>query len=189
MMNAQPLRVVDESIIDQMYLSDVNDTTLNNLADYYLNNSTGTLDLTATYDPASKYFGSKSAQHELGHIVEDLNKKGVTNIASSVMAVPGNKPMLIITYESAVVLPPSDCGETPGLKDYQTGRFIGDYKFGCGVETMFAKQISDPNDLYGTDGLGGQSSARRAAIVVEGHASATPNQPLEGVETNERLGQ
>ncbi|MEM7618217.1 MAG: CpaD family pilus assembly lipoprotein, partial [Pseudomonadota bacterium] len=134
-----------------------------------------------------KYFGPKSAQRELNMIVSSLRKKGVDNVATSVMPVSGNKPMLIVTYESAVVLPPSDCDETPGLNDYQTGRFIGDYKFGCGVETMFAKQISDPNDLYGTEGLG-KRDARREAIVVEGPASGTPNQPLEGVETNERLG-
>jgi len=187
MMNSQPMTVSEEALIDQIPLRNINESSLNAMADYYLKNSSGPLDLTLTYDPNSKSFGPNSARHELGHIVSKLKSKGVRNISSTVMAAPNMDPFLIVTYSSAVANAPSDCGETPGLNDYQTGRFLGEYKFGCGVESMFAKQISDPNDLYGRSGLGPRD-ARRDANVIEGYSSGAEAPPLQGIETNERLG-
>ncbi len=187
MMNSAPMTVSEETIIDQIPYADVNSATISRMADYYLNNSTGPLGLTLTYDPNSTKFTKSKASHEMSHLTQALRKKGVDSTTTNIMPMPNSVAMLIINYDMAVANAPADCGDTPGLYDNQTGRFIGEYKFGCGVETMFAKQISNPTDLYGNSEMG-VAGARRAAIVVEGHAAGVRNEPLAGVETNERLG-
>lgn len=187
MMNESRIQVVEESIIDQIEYDQVDQAVITRMAQYYLKNATGPLDLTLTYNPKSKYFGRSKANNELSKLVSALRKKGVNSITTDVMPVPNASPLLIINYESATALAPADCGRTPGLNDYQTGRFIGDYKFGCGVETMFAKQIADPTDLYGNSQLGTRD-ARREANVVETYRTGQPSAPIEGVETNERIG-
>jgi len=188
MMNSAPLTVSEETIIDQISFDAVTSATIAHMANYYLDNATGALGLALTYDPRSKSFGRSRATKEVAKLADILRHEGVETINTRVMPVANSEPVLVINYDSAVVNGPAGCGETPGLKDYQTGRFIGDYKFGCGVENMFAKQVSDPTDLYGNSGLGPRQ-ARRAAIVVENDAAGVRNTSMQGVETNERLGQ
>ncbi len=187
MMNSNKLIVAQETVIDQIALEDMNNGIISRIADYYNKNATGALGVTVTYNPNAKGFGRTQANQEAKNIAASLKKYNVKSVMTETVAVPNSAPFVIINYDTTVALAPANCGETPGLEDYQTGRFIGDYKFGCGVETMFAKQIANPNDLYGNSGLGTRY-ARREANVIEGYAAGVERPTLSGVETNERIG-
>jgi type IV pilus biogenesis protein CpaD/CtpE len=188
MVNSRPLVVTDETVIDQIPLNAINDATLSALAGQYTKSSSGEpLDLTMTFNPSSRTYTQNSATNTLAQVETVLRRKGVGNLRSQTMAVPNGDPVLIITYDALSALPPPGCPDTPGLYDYQTSRFIGDYPFGCGVETMFAKQITDPSDLLGVEGLS-QREGRRAFNVVDPYAAGIPREPLTGVETNELVG-
>ena len=54
----------------------------------------------------------------------------------------------------------------PGLEDGLTTEKIGDYRFGCSVDTMLAKQIYRPADLQGSAGAD-DGDGRRASNSVE----------------------
>jgi type IV pilus biogenesis protein CpaD/CtpE len=72
----------------------------------------------------------------------------------------------------------------PGLYSNETGRFIGDYKFGCGVETVFAKQIARPSDLEGRSEMG-MRDARRDSVILENYSSGAVQQPLDGIDRSD----
>lgn len=61
---------------------------------------------------------------------------------------------------------PAGCRNMPGFDDGLTSEKIGDYRFGCSVDAMVAKQIYRPADLQGNAGhdLG---DGRRATSGVE----------------------
>ena len=187
MMNSNKLIVAQETIIDQIALTDMNKAIVSRIADYYNKNATGALGVTVTYDPNSNSFGRTQANREARDIAAALKQHNIKSVMTETVAIPNSEPFVIINYDTTVALAPANCGETPGLEDYQTGRFIGDYKFGCGVESMFAKQIAHPNDLYGNSRLGTRY-ARRDTNVVENYSAGVQLAPLNGVETNERIG-
>lgn len=181
MMNTSKIELSRETMLDQIQLKDLNEATLTALASHYDQNGNGPLDLTMTYDPKAKDFTAMKALHELKHVRAALNKKGVIDITTQTMAVPRGMPSLMVSYDVVKAQAPSDCTPMPGLDNNETGRFIGDYKFGCGVESLLAKQIARPTDLEGQDGLG-KRDARRDSVMIEGYSAGVPNSRLEGVE-------
>lgn len=122
-----------------------------------------------TYDPKSKDFTAMKALHTLKGVEEKLAKKGLGNLKLDTLAVEGQQPSLMVMYPSTHAQAPSDCGAMPGLNDNITGReLLEPYKFGCGVETMLARQIYRPADLKGRGGeVMGPSSSRRISSVME----------------------
>jgi type IV pilus biogenesis protein CpaD/CtpE len=181
MMNTSRVELSHETMVEQIPMAKISDTDLLVIAEQYRKNGNGPLDLTITYDPKSKDFTAMSALHDLKHIREVLKTKNITNISTQTLAAPEGKPSLIVSYELVRAQAPSDCTPMPGLDNNETGRFIGDYKFGCATESLIAKQIARPSDLEGNATLGARS-ARRDAIVIEGYSAGVPREPLEGLE-------
>ena len=181
MMNTSPIEMARETVVEQIPVSQINKGVIENLAKHYAENANGPLDLTMTYEPKSRSYTAMKALHQLGHIKKDFKAMGVTNVTTQTLAVPQGKASLMVSYDIVTARGPSDCDVMPGLEHNETGRFIGDYKFGCSVETATARQIADPADLEGNAGLAVRD-ARRESIVVEGYSSAEPRPPLEGVE-------
>lgn len=181
MMNTNKIELAQETIVEQIPLADVNANLLAHLANQYRKHGNSAMDLVITYDPAAKDFTAMNAVHELGHIKQGLAANGVKNITAQTLAVLQGTPSLMVTFDSVRAQAPSNCAPMPGLESNETGRFIGDYKFGCGVESMMAKQIARPRDLMGNDNMD-RRDARREASVLEGYASGQPRTPLEGIE-------
>jgi type IV pilus biogenesis protein CpaD/CtpE len=181
MLNTSKVELTQETVVEQIPLNEITDSRLAVLADYHRQFGTGPLDIAMTYDPKSKEFTAMNASHRLKHVKTVLGYKGVKNIQAQTVAVTDGSPSLIVSYDMSRAQAPSDCAPMPGLENNETGRFIGDYKFGCGVETMFAQQIARPADLKG-NAVMDQRDARREAIVVDGYSAAVPREPLVGVE-------
>ena len=181
MMNTSPVELARETIVEQISAKNINDADLAVLAEQYRRDSVGTLDLTMTYDPKSTEFTAMNALHGLKSAKMALQQKGIQNISTQTLAVPDGKASLMVSYDRVRAQAPSDCTPMPGLDTNETDRFIGDYRFGCGVETLLAKQIARPSDLEGNAGLGSRD-ARRDSIVIEDYAAGVPRTELDGLE-------
>lgn len=133
------------------------------------------------FDPKSKTFTAMSALNKLKEVKMKLSRKGVKNIVTETLAVDGAKPALMISFDSVHAQAPSDCEVMPGVTRNKTTRFLGEYKFGCSVETMLAKQITRPADLEGVGGLDDTGSGRRDSNVIESYAAGVPREPLDTI--------
>lgn len=184
MMNVSPVELVYETTMEQVPLNEMNDVTYAMVASQYSQKGNGSLDLTMTYDPKSKNFTAMKAVHALKSAEKSLQLKGVHNITKQTLPVPDGKPSLMVSYDTVRAQAPSDCGNMPGLNTNETSRFIGDYKFGCGIETLLAKQIARPSDLAGNDQMDVRS-ARRDSVIINDYSKGVPNQRLEGIERDD----
>jgi len=59
-----------------------------------------------------------------------------------------------------------------------------DYKIGCTVNTMIAKQVSRPGDLMGTVNSDLSTDGREAANIVAVKRTGAQNEPLQGEQAS-----
>lgn len=178
MVNDKPLRLSEETSLRQMPVSHINDNSLYVLSKDYERFGEGAMNLTLLYDPASKTFGKGEAFKEMAAIKEKLSSLGVRGIKADVVETSGMEPTLMIHYDSVQAMAPEGCRPMPGLEDGLTTREIGDYRFGCSVDTMLAKQIYRPSDLRG-EGATDPVDGRRATNNSEYYRQVT-QQEAEG---------
>ncbi len=182
MMNDSPIQVSHETTIQQIPVEEITQPILVSVADHYKRyGDKRALDLTMTFDPKSKDFTAMKAVHTLKDIQERLKYRGVHHVKSQTLSVPEGRPSLIVSYNTVAAHAPSDCDPMPGLANNKTDRDIGAYKFGCGIETLMAKQIYRPADLYGNDALD-SAEGRREAAVIDGYNAGVPREALDGIE-------
>ncbi|MCB1530999.1 MAG: hypothetical protein H6853_04415 [Rhodospirillales bacterium] len=181
MMNTSRAELVSQTSMEQVPLSGVDDGYLSSLAAQYDRYGDGPIDLTMTYNPKSKSFTSMKAVSELARINRTLAQKGIVNVKTATMPVEGEEPVLMVSFDTVHAQAPSDCGEMPALRDHNTSRDINGYRFGCGVETMLARQISRPGDLRGKETTG-SADARRATSIVEVHRTVDPERVRSELE-------
>jgi len=186
MMNPHKAELIMSTEIDQVPLNRVDDVYLAVLASEYHRYGSGPLALAMAYDPASRSFTARSAIEKLEHVKQKLKKKGIRNVTTETVPVDGGEAALMVTYDSYHARPPSQCDNMPGFENNPTTRFIGDYKFGCSVETAFSKQIYRPADLKGVSGGVSEGDGRRAANVVEQYRDYSPEEAETELETLER---
>ena len=188
MMNTSKVELARETSFEQIPLRALNDRNMTVLAEQYRKYGSGPVDLTMTYNPKSSAFTAMKAVNELKNIQAILKKKGVSDILAQTLAIPDGTPTLMVAFDTVQAQAPSDCAVMPGMENNETDRFIGDYKFGCGVETIFAKQIARPADLEGNADMGPRP-ARRESIIVEDYSAGVPRQPLDGIERDDLASQ
>lgn len=186
MMNTSRVELSTQTGIDQVPVSRVNDGYLSALASQYGRYGEGPIDLTISYDPSSKSYTAMKAVNQLASFSETLGRKGLSNVTTSTLPVNGQgEPMLMVAYDMVTASAPSDCGAMEGLYDNKTSRNVGDYRFGCGVEQMLARQISRPADLRGR-GTADMADGRRATNVSEAYRGVTTEHVGEELESFER---
>ncbi len=189
MMNTSPIELRSETHMEQIPLEHIDDLSMSILAQQYTRYGDGPLELTMTYDPKSKSYTAMKALHTLKGVEEKLATKGLANVKMDTLAVEGQKPALMVMYPSVQAQAPSDCGAMPGLNDNITGReLLAPYKFGCGVETMMARQVYRPADLRGRGGeVMGVNDGRRISNVMTTYHTLNERQATgDLVETLER---
>ena len=86
----------------------------------------------------------------------------------------------LVRYDSYSALPPEDCGPMPGLESTEDVSFDENYRLGCSVDMLTARQIARPKDLLGREQQETTSDGRRGSNIVETYRTGTPNEPLEG---------
>jgi pilus assembly protein CpaD len=181
MMNANKPQLVEETTLQQLPVRDVSDGYLRKLADDYTRYGAGTLNIAISYDPKSSSYTAMKAFHDLSDIKSRLKKLGILSVKAETLTSEGGLPTLMVSFDGVKAAAPRDCTLLPGLEDSKTTRYLGEYKMGCSIDTMLARQIYRPADLAGNDQLD-PGDGRRAANSTEHYRVVTPEEATRDLE-------
>ncbi len=176
------VQVREESVFEDVALYHVNDEYLAALAAHYDRHGGSPMDLIVTYDPRSYRNTAMKATNKVSDIAGALRGHGVDNLKPSVLPVKGqgDEARLIISYNAYSAHAPKGC------PDYMPGLDGGplddnpDYKIGCSVETLMARQVARPADLLGRGASDMDTDGRSATNIVDLYRSGIQNPSLEG---------
>lgn len=151
------------------------------IADQYDRYGTGVFDLVLTYNPLSRVNTASIARNNLNDLVSNLQRAGVDELRADLLPLSNGSDDLrvVISYPSVSAAAPKDCDTLNGLHD-RNAEIDPDYRFGCGRDTIFARQIAKPKHLLGHSDSDGLTEGRRAANIVETYRTGVPNASLGG---------
>jgi len=97
-----------------------------------------------------------------------LLRNGVAgeDIVTSMVPLETQTPVALIAFNTLRAAAPENCGEMPGMYELPGQPKHFDYKIGCGVHDLMARQVADPRDLEGRAGVDGASDGERLANIV-----------------------
>jgi type IV pilus biogenesis protein CpaD/CtpE len=164
---------------------DIDDKYLEGLSRGYWRYGDGGMEITVTYDPRSSLNTAMDATNNAASIAARLRELGVTDVSAGILPVKdqGDGSETLLRYKMITAHPPSGCGKMPGLEDSEN-LYRSDYKFGCSIETMLARQISRPKDLAG-DVVMAPADGRREIAVIDGHRSGAIRGMISGETTTD----
>lgn len=171
MMNTNKPQLVQDTSMQQVPVKAVTDGYLAKLADDYTRYGSDTMHLSLVYDPSSKSYSAMKAFNDLSDIKARLKKYGVRNVTAETLQASGD-PLLMVSYDQTHAIGPQGCQTLDTARNNTTTRFIGDYKFGCTIDTMVANQLYRPADLRGNSQLD-PGDGRRAANSTEHYRVVT----------------
>lgn len=188
-MTQKPMQVKEETVTYDVNYSDINDQFIAVLADHYSKHGGSPLDVVLTYDPKSYRNTAMKATENIAELKSALAEEGVSDVNGVIMPIKaqGDEAKLIISYIALSAHAPEDCnGHTLGEnnKMYEED---SDYKLGCSVKTMVAKQISKPADLLGKGGGYETSDGRAATNIIDAQRTGARNEPLDVDSTTDGL--
>ncbi len=155
------------------------------LAAEYLTRGAGGLDIGVRYDPAVSGAAMR-ASGILARFSRQLKRQGVERVQSAIVPVKGSGTMVVLVAFTALeARAPEDCGVIDGLEDRDIDP-DADYKIGCSLDGLIAKQVARPSDLAGGRDVNyGVSDGRRASNITEPYRAGVRNEPLEGESASE----
>lgn len=175
------VQVEQKPFSETVPVSEFSSQAVASAAAQYRKHGDGPLELVVTYDPKSKTANAMAAADEAAKIAKMFRQNGVAEVRTSIMPVVDNGDGMraLYSYDSYNALAPKDCDLMPGI-DTRHVEAEKDYKLGCSVETMYARQIARPKDLKGQGPATEPGDGRRAANIVDVYRTGVPNEPLEG---------
>lgn len=180
------VQVREEKLTEQVETASLDSDAIAGMIYRYAKSGNGPVDVTVTYDPESKTNTAMRAGDEAARISSVMRKEGASEIVTGILPVraQGAGSQTIISYSAYQAVAPQNCGLMPGIKELSIDH-DPDYRLGCTVETIFAKQISNPSDLLGGARPSSASDGRVNTNVVEAYRMGTQNKPLKGQEASE----
>ncbi len=181
-LNHTRMQVESQSFSDNVSVEDVNDHYLQQLAQHYSKYGSGAMDVLVTYDARSYHNTAMKAGETASYISKTLRQNGVSQVDVGVLPVKsqGDYSRVIFSYEGYSASAPEGCGNLlPGL-DGDAVENDPDYKLGCTLDTMLARQVSRPSDLMGRGVEDATTEGRSATNIVDLYRSGAPNEPLNG---------
>ena len=180
-LNTTKIQVAEEGVSQTIPISQVSDDALSALAQDYNDRGVSPMSVIVTYDPRSNRNTAMMAGNHASGIAKTLRKYGVDAISSSILPVKdqGDEAQVMISYNAVAALAPEGCNDMPGMK----GNVLepdANYKLGCGVDTLIAKQVARPSDLLGRGVSDPTTDGRAAANVIEAYRTGVQNKPLKG---------
>ena len=183
---SNPIQLVEKDHSERYLVSELIDQDYDQMAAHYVRYGSSQAEIVVSYDPYSKSNTAMKATDALYRIQQALSERGVKDVKGRILAVDrsGDRSEMVISYNSVTAEGPEDCDMMPGYTESHAEINL-DYKLGCSVNTMIARQVAHPEDLGGrrvekTDGDG-----RRAGAVVEPYRNGTPNGQLQGAYTTQ----
>lgn len=185
MVNTTRPTLAPETMMQQVEVSKISDGYLMGVAERHKRYGTSTLHLALGYDETSKTYTSMNAFSDLASVKSRLAKMGIKNVlAETAKIAKGEQPVLWVTFDAVTAQAPEGCTTMPGV-DHNTTRFMGEYKFGCSIDTVMTQQLYRPADLQGNSYME-PGSARRAATGLENYEVVTEGEVNEDLRVFER---
>lgn len=180
------LQVREEKLTEQVATASLDSDSIASIIYKYTKSGNGPVDVTVTYDPESKINTAMRAGDEAARISRIMRKEGASEVVTGILPVrtQGTSSQTIISYSAYQAVAPQNCGLMPGVKEPSVDH-DPNYRLGCTVETVFARQISNPSDLLGRARPSSTSDGRVNANVVEAYRTGAQNKPLAGQEASE----
>lgn len=176
------VQVEESKLFEDIPVTELDDAYIAALSKHYSRYGDGGVDLSITYDPHSKTNSAMKASDTLARVSKTFERNGVDLASANILPVQGssNVARALISYQSYNAAAPVDCENLmPGM-EHRNIEAEEDYKLGCTVETVFARQIARPKDLQGQAQESLTSDGRRASNIVDGYRTGIPNESLEG---------
>ncbi len=189
--NTSRLELVTNTQQDSYAVSDIHDSQLQSIADHHKRYGQTPVVFTVTYDPAVSGAGVAAAR-DGQRFQSGLKSRGVKGAQYETLPVSGQgvNRQVLVQYDQMTAQPPSDCGRIGGF-DSNTplapdgARTEADYKLGCSVEALIARQVANPSDLAGKSALGPYDGAR-AAGQLEDYRKGKEFDELKGETATEQ---
>jgi pilus assembly protein CpaD len=180
------LQVREETLSEQIPTARLDKDSIAGLAHKYAKSGKGPVNLTVTYDPESRTNTAMRASNEAARISRVIKKEGAREVTTAILPVreQGTESVTILSYSSYQAFAPKNCGTMPGV-DSAVLEHDPDYKLGCTVESVFAKQVANPSDLLGDARSSASSDGRVGSNVVDIYRTGAPNKPLKGQEASD----
>lgn len=151
--------------------------------DYRLNGEGG-VDVVIGYDPEAGEQLSAKARDELARVVGAFSAYRIEPLEGAVLPVKdmGHDVTVLISYGRAFANAPKGCEMMPG-SDGATVSSLPDYKMGCSVEILMAKQAARPGDLAGRTPDMGLNDGMRLGNKLSGYKQGLRPERLYGETT------
>lgn len=194
-MNQSRLEIHEDQFTDSFETAKLNDATLRAVSVYYQRYGNGPLVASVSYDPKSSRNGLGNAQRESQRIETKLRQLGVHDIQISVASAPGTGDVstTVMTFPAITAQGPTGCKMMPGYYGLpeapsNTDTENPDYRYGCTVENLIARQVSRPSDLLGKPGFETDVDGNRQANVLDqrGYYGGKSNPDLGGETASEK---
>lgn len=142
------------------------------VSNHYRRYGDGAASVTVTYEPRSNHNTASHAGRELGRILTALKRSGLKDVRGDILPVntKGEPSKVLIGYTMYTAHAPEDCEVMQGVES-DAAKVDWDYKLGCTIDIMTARQVARPKDLLGNAELGSGDAMRegaRAGIVRTG---------------------
>ncbi|MCM2344168.1 MAG: CpaD family pilus assembly protein [Alphaproteobacteria bacterium] len=173
-------QLVTENYSSNYVVADLGPAQFDEMAARFGRHGSGTLEVIVGYDPHSKKNTAMKATDQLHRVLGELSQRGVRNVKGSILALDnsGDQSEMMIGYKSVNAEGPADCEMMPGYDNSQAQTDY-DYKLGCTVNTLIARQVAHPEDLGGR-AVPVEADGRRTGAMVEPYRSGQPNSALSG---------
>lgn len=183
--NSSRPQVFEDSEYERVPLSFVSPAYVQERAEHYRRFGGAGMSVTVVYDPDMRGH-AQTAQNALTDVLAGLRSYGVQEIKGNVIPVNNlaSEPELLFSYTTYKAQGPEDCEIFTALQKERLVEVSEDYKFGCTVDTYFAKQIARPKDLMEPAKKMRPAEASRAAALIKDYREGIRNDPLVGEDAS-----
>ncbi|MCB1592136.1 MAG: hypothetical protein KDI90_06755 [Alphaproteobacteria bacterium] len=151
------------------------------IAHHYARHAGGPLKLGVTYDSKNYRNTAMKASQKAADLAKALRENGVDQVETDILPVhgQGDESRVLVSYDSFSAHAPANCSTMPGVEN-RVVEYDQDYRLGCTIQTMVAKQVSRPKDLEGQGATGENTDGRSATNIVDLVRSGAENKELGG---------
>ena len=173
-------QVAEEQYYHKIHTSELAGLNRHALIDHHAEYGEGAAHIIGFYDP--KAGNQKEVRAKVNCLSNSFRKAGA-DVYNELLPLSGQSN-LAVSYNYVTAKGPRDCTTMAGYAHTDIGN-NGDYRMGCTVETLIARQVSNPRDLLGQEHDDVLSDGRSAASIVNTYRQGAQNEPLGGFQASD----
>lgn len=164
------MRIIESRHVVKKPLVEFTDEDMADAAYKYRREGAGPIYLAVAYNDMN----AKGVDHDTAARAKDLAlglvEHGVTEkIIISTVQLDAPIPVAVIAFDTLKAAAPAECDQRPTIDQAVLANNDGqdgyDYKLGCGVKSMMARQIAHPADMEGRDRMSPADAERMSNFI------------------------